>query len=239
MNAIDGAVVEGDNFIGRDLAIENSAGPEMKQAVALLVAGDKSIFYNCRIDGHQDSLCTHNHRQFYRDCTVSGTVDFVFGNARAVLQNCTLIVNKPAKNQSCVVTAQGRSVGNETSALVLQSCQVVPGPDYPVGAQKPATFLGRPWKPRSRTVVMDTQLDGFIDPTGWAEWNATTHFLDTSWYAEVDNRGPGAALERRASSPGIKRVSAGEAEAFTPGKLLGDYWIAGLGIPYSSGRIRA
>ena len=230
-------VVEGDNFIGRDIGFENTADAEMHQAVALLVAADKAIFFNCNMDGHQDTLCAHVHRQFYRDCTISGTVDFVFGNARAVLQNCTLVVRKPLENQDCMVTAQGRQLVNETSALVLQSCRIIPGPDYPVGDSSIKTYLGRPWKSASRTIIMDSEIDGFIDPAGWSDWNEESDHLSSCWYAEVDNRGPGSDLAGRVKKGGIKQIEENTAREFTPAKLLADYWIVGLGIPYTSGRM--
>ncbi|GFQ03398.1 putative pectinesterase/pectinesterase inhibitor 28 [Phtheirospermum japonicum] len=222
--------IEGDNFIARDMGFENNAGPDMHQAVAVRVSADKTIFHNCRIDGFQDTLYAHNHRQYYRDCTISGTIDFIFGNARAVLQNCTLVVRKPLESQKlCMVTAQGRTLVNQTSAVVLQNCRIVAGPDYP----------GRPWKEFSRAIVMDSEIGGLINPGGWSSWNGTDAHLNTCWYAEVDNKGPAADLTRRVKWPGIKRVSIEEAETFTPREyMMGDEWIAGKGVPYDSGRRR-
>ncbi|KAI3469349.1 hypothetical protein Pfo_026012 [Paulownia fortunei] len=232
-------VIEGDNFIGKDIGFENSAGGNMHQAVALRVSADKSIFYNCQIDGYQDTLYADNHRQFYRDCTISGTIDFIFGNARAVLQNCTLLVRKPLESQKlCMVTAQGRTSVNQTSAVVLQNCRIMPAPEYPVNDNTYKAFLGRPWKEYSRTIVMDSQLDALIHPKGWSSWNDTSAHLDTCWYAEVNNKGPGASLTNRVTWSGIKKISIREAETFTPEKyMLGDSWIAGKGIPYNSGRM--
>ncbi|KAL6532489.1 hypothetical protein OROGR_014459 [Orobanche gracilis] len=231
--------IEGDNFIAKDIGFENNAGPDMHQAVALRVSGDKSIFHNCRIDGFQDTLYAHNHRQYYRDCTISGTIDFIFGNARAVLQNCTLLIRKPLENQRlCMVTAQGRTLVNQTSAVVLQNCRIMPGADYPVEDKSYRAYLGRPWKEFSRTIVMDSQIDGLINPDGWSSWNESSVHLDTCWYAEVNNNGPGADLTRRVKWPGIKSVSIEEANSFTPGEyMVGDSWIADKGIPYDSGRM--
>ncbi|KAL3626548.1 hypothetical protein CASFOL_030097 [Castilleja foliolosa] len=232
--------IEGDNFIARDMGFENSAGPDMHQAVAVRVSADKTIFHNCQIDGFQDTLYAHNHRQYYRDCTISGTIDFIFGNARTVLQNCTLVVRKPLATQRlCMVTAQGRTLVNETSAVVLQNCRVVAGLDYPVEDKSYLAFLGRPWKEFSTVIVMDSEIGGFISPSGWSAWNETSAHLDTCWYAEVDNKGPGADLTRRVKWPGFKRVSIEEAEMFTPGRyMMGNEWIAGKGVPYDSGRRR-
>ncbi|KAG8370452.1 hypothetical protein BUALT_Bualt14G0118400 [Buddleja alternifolia] len=233
-------VVEGHNFIAKDIGFENTAGGRMHQAVAVRVTGDQAIFYNCQIDGHQDTLYAHNHRQFYRDCTISGTIDFIFGNARAVFQNCTFLIRKPEDTaKQCMLTAQGRTVVNETSAIVLQNCRVLPGPDYPVNDMSYKTYLGRPWKQYSRTIVMDSEIGGFIRPEGWSPWNDTSAHLDTCWYAEVNNKGPGSDLSKRVNWPGYKKISLEEAVKYTPGEyLLGDTWIAGKGIPYTSGLIK-
>ncbi|URD84501.1 pectinesterase [Musa troglodytarum] len=64
LNYIDGTAtfktatvaIVGDGFIGKDLWIENSAGAAKHQAVALRVQSDKSVFYNVRMDGYQDTL---------------------------------------------------------------------------------------------------------------------------------------------------------------------------------------
>lgn len=124
------AGADGEFFMAKDIGIENSAGAEKHQAVALRVSSDRSILYNCQLDGYQDTLYAHAHRQFYRDCTISGTVDFVFGDAAVVFQNCKLVINKPLENQSCMVTAQGRTDKRGTTGIVLQNCTITASPEY-------------------------------------------------------------------------------------------------------------
>ncbi|KAF5188518.1 Pectinesterase/pectinesterase inhibitor [Thalictrum thalictroides] len=228
----------GSGFVAKDIGFENSAGPNMHQAVALRVHSDESVIYNCQIDGFQDTLYAHAHRQFYRNCNISGTIDFIFGDGQTVLQNCKLIVRKPLDNQSNHVTAQGRKNPLEVSALILQGCTIEADPEYYPVRHKIKTFLGRPWKNFSRTIIMQTHMDDFIQPEGWAPWNQTEN-LDTCFYAEYQNKGPGAAdLSKRVKWPCIKTITPEDAEEFSPLKYYkSDEWITRNGIPYYPGML--
>ncbi|KAM0002658.1 putative pectinesterase [Helianthus debilis subsp. tardiflorus] len=97
--------VSGDGFMARGIGLENMAGPLKYQAVALRVSDDMAIFYNCAMNGYQDTQYAHSNRQFYRQCTITGTIDFIFGDASAVFQACKMIVRKLLDNQECTVTA--------------------------------------------------------------------------------------------------------------------------------------
>ncbi|KAK7355917.1 hypothetical protein VNO80_15181 [Phaseolus coccineus] len=96
-------------IIARDITFQNTAGPEKPQVVALRSDSDLSVFYRCGIFGYQYSLYTHTMRQFYRECRISGTVDFIFGDATAIFQNCIIEVRKGLPNQKNTITAQGRT----------------------------------------------------------------------------------------------------------------------------------
>ncbi|GMJ12247.1 hypothetical protein like AT3G05610 [Hibiscus trionum] len=229
--------VIGKNFTAKDMGFQNTAGAIKGQAVALKVQGDQSIFHNCQMDGYQDTLYAHSHRQFYRDCTVSGTVDYIFGDSATVLQNCKLIIRKPLNNQQCMVTAQGRTDRRTPTGFVLQNCVISGAQDYlPVKAIS-KTYLGRPWKQFSRTIIMQSQLDDIIAPEGWSPWNGN-FALDTLWYAEFNNRGPGADQTNRVKWRGIQKITAAQAQQFTAGVfLVGGNWIPKSGVPYTSGMI--
>ncbi|RWW15190.1 hypothetical protein GW17_00020984, partial [Ensete ventricosum] len=90
------------------MTIENWAGPEKHQAVALRVGADHAVAYRCNIIGYQDTLYVHSQRQFFRECDIYGTVDFIFGNAAVVLQNCSLWARRPLPMQKNTITAQNR-----------------------------------------------------------------------------------------------------------------------------------
>ncbi|XP_062209276.1 pectinesterase-like [Phragmites australis] len=243
-NVVDGSTtfrsatvaVVGNNFLGRDLTIENSAGPSKHQAVALRVGADLSAFYRCSFVGYQDTLYVHSLRQFFRDCDVYGTIDFIFGNAAVVLQGCNLYARKPLPNQSNIFTAQGREDPNQNTGISIQKCKVAAASDL-VGAESTTkTYLGRPWKQYSRTVFMQSELDSLIDPAGWLEWNGN-FALDTLYYGEYMNMGPGAGTSGRVKWKGYHVItSAAEASAFTVGSFIdGDVWLAGTSIPFATG----
>ncbi|GMI78663.1 hypothetical protein like AT3G05610 [Hibiscus trionum] len=245
LNFIDGTstfktatvAVIGKNFMAKDIGFENTAGAIKHQAVALKVQGDQAIFHNCQMDGYQDTLYAHSHRQFYRDCTVTGTVDYIFGDSATVFQNCKLIVRKPLDNQKCMVTAQGRTDRRTPSGFVLQNCVISGAQDYlPVKARS-KSYLGRPWKQFSRTIIMQSQLDDIIAPEGWCPWNGN-FALDTLWYAEFNNRGPGADQTNRVKWKGIQKITATQAQQFTAGVfLVGGDWIPKSGVPYIAGMV--
>ncbi|KAK9288458.1 hypothetical protein L1049_016915 [Liquidambar formosana] len=161
----------GNRFIAKSMGFQNTAGPEGHQAVALRVQSDI-------MDGFQDTLYAQTHRQFYRNCVISGTVDFIFGDSAAIIQNSRIIVRKPMDNQQNTVTAQGRTDKRETTGLVIQNCRIVPEQKlYPVRFKIPS-YLGRPWKTYSRTVIMESTMGDFIQPAGWLPWSGN-FALDT------------------------------------------------------------
>jgi len=228
--------VNGNGFIARDITFENTAGAAKHQAVALRVGSDFSAFYRCSFQGYQDTLYVHSLRQFYRECNVYGTVDFIFGNAAVVLQNCNLFARKPLANQQIVYTAQGRQDPNENTGISIQNCQVIAASDLiPVKRSFPA-YLGRPWRQYSRTVFMQSYLGDLIQPAGWLEWNGN-FALNTLYYGEFMNRGPGAGVANRVRWPGYRAIrSSNEARQFTVAQFIkGDSWLPSTGVKYVSG----
>ncbi|KAK1387541.1 Pectinesterase [Heracleum sosnowskyi] len=227
--------VDAFSFTARDICFENTAGNSGEQAVALRVSSDQAVFHNCHIDGYQDTLYAHAHRQFYRDCTISGTIDFIFGDAAAVFQNCSIVIKKPGPNQACMVTAHGRKFDYEATGYVLQNCNIAADAEAAGGTFK--SFLGRPWREYAKTIFMYSKIDSIIQPQGWEPWPPNL-FMDTCWYSEYENTGPAAVQASRVTWKGIKHVTKEEAEAFLPGKFLrGDDWIPATGVPYNPGVI--
>lgn len=225
------AVVEANGFIAKNMGFSNTAGPDGHQAVAIRVNSDMSAFYNCRLDGYQDTLCYQAGRQFYRNCVLSGTVDFLFGYGSVVIQNSMIVVRRPNPSQFNTVTADGRKERGQPGGIVIHNCRIVPEQKLVPVRFNIKTYLGRPWKAFSRTVVMETQLADFIQPDGWAPWSGN-QFLDTLYYAEYANTGPGAATKRRVRWKTLHFLRRNEALQFTAGAFLrGGQWIRNTGVP--------
>lgn len=228
--------VIGNGFICKNMGFRNTAGPEGHQAVALRVQSDMSAFFNCRMDAFQDTLYVQTHRQFYRNCLVSGTVDFIFGDSSTILQNCLIIVRRPMQQQKNTVTAQGRTTAHEPTGIIIQNCKIVPAKKLePVKMQIP-TYLGRPWKPYSMTLVMETWLDGFVVPEGWMIWEGANNH-ETCTYREYNNRGPGAPVDKRVKWKGFAVMdNKDEAQKYTVAPFLqGDQWLPPTTVPFSLG----
>ncbi|KAF1001844.1 hypothetical protein AG4045_031082 [Apium graveolens] len=199
---------------------------------------DRTVFYRCQLDGYQDTLYTHTYRQFYRECTITGTIDFIFGDAAAVFQSCTMKVRKPMANQGCMVTAQGRKEKRGTGGLILQNCTISAEADVLSMNPAPKQYLGRPWKEFSRTIIMQSFIDKNIDPEGWSPW--TGNFgQDTCFYAEFNNRGPGSDTSKRVKWKGIQNIKQQDADTFTAGKFIqGDTWVKNSQVPYDSAMMK-
>ncbi|KAJ9537647.1 hypothetical protein OSB04_030380 [Centaurea solstitialis] len=224
----------GDGFLARDLTFENTAGPSGEQAVALRVGSDLSAFYQCDMIAHQDTLYVHSNRQFYINCYIVGTVDFIFGNAAAVLQDCDIQARRPNPNQKNMVTAQGRSDPNQNTGIVIQKSRIGATSDLiPVQSSFP-TYLGRPWREYSRTVVMQSTISDVIVPEGWYPWEGD-FALNTLYYGEYQNTGAGADTSNRVTWRGYRVItSTTEAQGFTAGSFIGGgNWLAGTGFPFS------
>ncbi|XP_022731600.1 pectinesterase/pectinesterase inhibitor PPE8B-like [Durio zibethinus] len=228
--------VSGRGFIARDITFENTAGPEKHQAVALRSDSDLSVFFRCAIRGYQDSLYTHTMRQFFRECKITGTVDFIFGDATVVFQNCQIQAKKGLSNQKNTITAQGRKDPNEPSGFSIQFCNISADTDLLPFVNSTPTYLGRPWKQYSRTIIMQTYISNAIMPQGWLEWNQD-FALSTLYYAEYMNFGPGAGLGGRVKWPGYHALNdSAQAVNFTVAQFIeGNLWLPSTGVKYTAG----
>ncbi|XP_031379314.1 probable pectinesterase/pectinesterase inhibitor 34 [Punica granatum] len=226
----------GFGFIARDMTFENYAGPGKHQAVALRVGADHAVVYRCTIKGYQDTLYVHSNRQFFRECDIYGTVDFICGNAAVVIQHCNIYARKPMAQQKNTITAQNRKDPNQNTGISIHACRILATSDLEASKGSFPTYLGRPWKLYSRVVYMLSYLGDHIHPQGWLEWSST-FALDTLYYGEYMNNGPGAGVAQRVKWPGYRVIkSPAEASKFTVAQFIyGSSWLPSTGVAFMAG----
>ncbi|KAJ0075215.1 hypothetical protein Patl1_33857 [Pistacia atlantica] len=238
LNFIDGTptfstatvAVAGKGFMAKDMTFINTAGAAKHQAVAFRSGSDQSVFYRCKFDAFQDTLYAHSNRQFYKDCDITGTIDFIFGNAAVVLQNCNIQPRQPLANQFNTITAQGKKDPNQNTGISIQKCTFSPL-DTTLTAP---TYLGRPWKEYSTTVIMQSEIGSFLQPVGWKEWVSNVDPPKTIFYAEYLNTGPGATVDQRVKWAGYKpTLTNAEAGKFTVGTFIqGNEWLPETSVSF-------
>jgi polygalacturonase len=199
--------VTGDDFAAENLTIQNDGNathpqlPAGSQALALLVTGDRAVLRNVRLLGNQDTLyagsrncspdgepCTPA-RQYFEHCYIAGNVDFVFGDGKAVFDDCEI---HSTEHNGGFITAQAKHYPAEDSGFVFRDCRLTAEPGVT------GVFLGRPWRPYASVIFLNTEMGGFLAPAGWREWHpGETHSLETAYYAEYHSTGPGAQPEQR------------------------------------------
>lgn len=195
--------VYGDGFAAENITFENSAGP-VGQAVAVRVSADKVQFKNCRFLGFQDTLYVHGagakSRQYYKNCYIEGTTDFIFGAATVLFENCTIYCKKGGSYITAANTPKEASYG-----MVFSKCTID-------GEDGVSYYLGRPWGDFAKTVFKQSKLPEFIKPEGWHNWGRPAA-EQTVYYAEYKNTGDGAATAKRAAWS--KQLNKEEAKKYT------------------------
>ncbi len=209
-------LVQGNDIHLENLTIINSSG-RVGQAVALHVEGDRFIAKNCRFLGNQDTLyaAIENSRQYYQDCYIEGTTDFIFGKATVVFQNCTI------KSLSDSYVTAASTSATQKFGFVFINCTII--------ADETVTkaYLGRPWRPYAKTVFISCDLGKHILPEGWNPWKGDLMFPNkelTVFYAEYKSKGDGASAKTRL--PWTKQLTDKEAKSYTLKNILGgtDQW---------------
>ena len=214
-----------------DITFENTAGEggDIGQAVAVFTDGDFLFFHRCRFIGNQDTLYTYGRfgkeggikRNYFLDCYIEGTTDFIFGPSIAFFEHCTL----HSKKNSYVTAAS--TLPGQTYGYVFHDCTLTAAP----GVDR--CYLGRPWGAYAKTVFLECHLGAHIVPEGWHDWEkeGKPDTKKNSYYAEYQNDGPGARGKRVKWS---HTLTAREAAQYTFEKVM---YQAGDGIhwdPYDN-----
>ena len=175
------------DFYAENITFQNSAG-RVGQAVAAFVSGDRVMFKKCRFLGFQDTLYTYDKesRQYYEDCYIEGTVDFIFGWSEAVFNRCELH-SKGAGFITAPATDKGSKYG-----YIFYDCDITADPDVS------NVCLGRPWRPYAKSVYIRCNMGPHIEFLGWNEWEKP-EAEKGSFFAEYKSIGAGGKKDSRIS----------------------------------------
>lgn len=197
----------------KNMTIANTAGDGSAYGQALAVYADANVCYfeNVKLTGHQDTLfCAplplterqkngfmgprvlnprKKTKQLYRKCEIYGDVDFIFGGADAVFEDCLIVCNNRQKNVSSDDSKDGRFINGYITAacgtkddlgFVFRNC-TIKGEE---GCAEGSVFLGRPWRDEARTVFFDCKMDESIAPERFSGWGAIDKDQPDTYYGE-------------------------------------------------------
>ncbi len=211
------ARISGNRFVAENITFENNAG-RVGQAVALYVDADKAVFKNCKFIGNQDTIFASGEtsRQYFKDCYIEGTTDFIFGPSTALFDDCII----HAKTNSFITAAN--TPKDKKFGFVFMNCSVT------VDTSVSELYLGRPWRAYAKTVFMNCTLPKEIVAAGWSNWDNPEN-EKTTFYAEYKNKGAGAATTNRVKWS--KQLTDVEAKDYTIANIFSN---GGSSLPESS-----
>lgn len=205
-------LVQANDCILRDLTIENTAG-RVGQAVALATEADRIEVVSCDILGNQDTLYTSKDgRNYFKNCLITGTTDFIFGEATVVFQDCEI-----KSLTDSYITAASTS-HKQRFGYVFFNCKLTSN------GEATKVFLGRPWRPYAKTVFIDTEMGKHILKEGWDPWKGDNMFPGkekTVFYAEYNSKGAGASPKTRVEWS--RQLSAEDARIYTLESIFGNW----------------
>ena len=226
----------GEKTVVKNMTIRNTAGSGRKVGQALAVYADASVCYfeNVRLLGHQDTLFMSPlpmaerekkgfmgprvlterllTRQYYKNCYISGDVDFIFGGADAVFDDCDIVVNDRYKDGSLTLKDGERAINGYVTAgcglksgigMIFRRCSIK-GEE---SCAKGSVFLGRPWRDEARAVFLDCIMDDTIAQERFSGWGSIEKAYPDTFYGEwrtVD--GAGNSIDLSMKNPWVRVI---------------------------------
>lgn len=223
--------INATDFVAENVTFANATPDNVAQAVAIKPQADRLVFYNCRFEGFQDTLYPMRGRQYYLKCYITGDTDFIFGDATAVFDRCTI----HSSDSSYLTAASTLPPPEGEHGFVFLDCELIAAEGVPADS----TYLGRPWKYDRGSVAsvtfIRTKMGPHIKAAGWHPWHAdrNTEPEKTTRYAEFGSTDPdGNPLDVSGRVEWSRQLTAEEAGSYTVENLLSgdDGWEPTAGV---------
>lgn len=104
--------------------------------------------------------------QYYEGCKIYGTVDFIFGGAKAYFYDCD-VISLHEKRVTGYVCAPSHALRQEHGYL-FRNCRFIGG-----GAQDGSVYLARPWRDFGKCDFIDCTIGKHISPLLFDKWENT------------------------------------------------------------------
>jgi pectin methylesterase-like acyl-CoA thioesterase len=216
--------INANDFTAVNISFENTTG-ESPQALAINVNGDRCAFKNCRFLGGQDTLLANGtgKRQYYKQCYIDGTVDFIFGNAIALFEDCTIYPKTRLSGTGNSYITAANTVAGQTYGYVFRNCIIQ------MNRGVTQYFLGRPWQnatgsnpfAENKVVFLNTTMSGaIVNPAGWSTWDVgtVTNLITFAEYQSVTETG--AAVNVASRVAWSQQLNATQAATYTNANML-------------------
>ncbi len=247
--------VGGQKAVLKNLTIRNTAGDGrlVGQALALYADSDRVYAENVVLEGHQDTLfmsplpvserqkngfygprmltARKLTRQYYKNCRIVGDVDFIFGGADVLFEECDIINRDrehaldedPNAGQDKDQIGQTKDFVNgyitapcgskDNLGMVFVDC-FIHGEE---GCGQGSVFLGRPWREEAQATFINCRYDSSISPYRFSGWGAVTKDEPDTSFAEyggvvVDAANVKCPVDMSHRNPWVKELSSDEAE---------------------------
>lgn len=185
----------------------------------LATTGKRLVFDDLLIKGGQDTVYTVSGIAYFNHCEIWGSVDFIYGAALAVLEDCDIVQIRNVGGPVCAPSTPLAQPYGE----VLLNCRfprALVANGYPYDVNVGSTTFMRPWRQDGATAIINCQLDTHISTKGWLEWVATEGNKEVTC---------------RAREYGSTLIGGGAAPTIAQRQTAGAYWLNTIDPDYTDG----
>ena len=207
-------IATGTKSMGRLLAVYMNGGSQI-------------VMKRVTLQSNQDTyLC--GHRGYHEDCTINGTVDFIYAGGDNLFKNNTIVMENGG-----VIGAPGTNASQQWG-LVFDGCTIKASNAVNLETagdrfRYDGYSLARPWQGEPRCYWLNTTMDILPANLGWRPMShVITHFYE---YNSMDKDGKKLDLSKRGNCEGSLNaykpvLTDKEAKEFTVHNILGgeDGW---------------